>query len=478
MPKPGDVDALPDIEIMIRERRVDRWAAYKETRALSATTKRLTGNKLTEFKLPPGFIVRPIQQNEIRVVAETNIAYIVELDEAGREVGRWQEMPSEFDARGIPLLVIYLDQGSTLRAGLMFCVSDAKMLIEPRWDAFHRSPNDLKLAENHAAKGIFRRVQLGLQFVFSINYASFGKGDKYYEKLGMLDDFFATCISTAQVFRKYASRYAAANNMRIPITDDDFEEVFDSMMNMPSFNAKGPQTKASKWYQWWTQYDFQFCDLWGLKMIIEATGQHLQNNDEEIQLLQPAAIADPVRELRLLRQSTGNFRLAWKLITPDMVLYGNVLYRLGQPCWSAHTKRATTVKHPKHAVKWFAQLARGAWKDEIKAVHFAGFKSANNHAEFGLDCGVDTPELQRLSSAVGALCLHIIARRGQSQAMYSDLPPVCYAPLLEGSPMEREETSRLLATDLRNWLWLERVASRGFGGSAEVVVCMYDVSGP
>ena len=181
-PKPADVDALPDIEIMIQERRVDRWGAFKEVRALSATTKRFTGRELKTFALPPGFIVRPIGQREIRAVTPQHIAYIIELGDDGREVRRWQEMPSEFDPFAIPLLVIYLDQGSTLRAGLMCLVNDVKLLIDPRWDSFHRGPNDLKLAENGASRKVFRRVRLALQFIFALNYGSYGKGDKFIER--------------------------------------------------------------------------------------------------------------------------------------------------------------------------------------------------------------------------------------------------------------------------------------------------------
>ena len=93
------IDFIPDLEHIAVTRKLERWAAYKELRALNASVKHLNGMTLDDFKLPPGFTVRAVKPGERRVVTTGNVGFIVKvgIDEGGRPaiLERTQEMPSE-----------------------------------------------------------------------------------------------------------------------------------------------------------------------------------------------------------------------------------------------------------------------------------------------------------------------------------------------------------------------------------------------
>ena len=151
---------------IVLQRRQERWASFKEMRALSAQLSDITRQRMSldSFCLPDGVIARCVRVGEKRVVLN-NIAVIATLADnvvTGREV----EMPLRLNGVRFPLLVAAMDQGGIGTAGVYFAVGHLGLMISPRWDRYHRGVNDMKLATQHALGGLFRRVLLLTTFLF------------------------------------------------------------------------------------------------------------------------------------------------------------------------------------------------------------------------------------------------------------------------------------------------------------------------
>ena len=99
-------------------------------------------------------------------------------------------------------------------------------------------------SSSKAASGVLRRTMLFTAYIFGLNYAPFGRDAFFDEKKDMLEYFYANTDYTNAKFRKYAVRFARANNLTHS-TDADFQVIYDSLMDMESFSLKGGPCRNS-----------------------------------------------------------------------------------------------------------------------------------------------------------------------------------------------------------------------------------------
>ncbi len=186
-------------------RKQERWASYKEMRAISSQLSDLTKHRMSidSFRLPDGFTVRRVQQGEVRVLGPDGVALLVEVAE-GAATDALREMPLDISTVVLPLLVLILDQGGSGAAPSYFALGALGLMLSVRWDSFHRGVNDVKGATLHACEGVFRRVLLLTTYVFNINYGPRGKGTFFQDKKGMLRPFMNTENSRSPLSPKYA----------------------------------------------------------------------------------------------------------------------------------------------------------------------------------------------------------------------------------------------------------------------------------
>eukprot|EP00973_Karenia_brevis_P092024 12410349-Karenia_brevis.AAC.1 len=129
-------------------------------------------------------------------------------------------------------------------AGLNFLTHHLNLMVVTKFDAFHRGIRDIIDSSSKSVLGRFRRVMLLTAYIFGLNYAPFGKGLFFDEKKDLLELFYSTTDHNDQIFRKYVARHAEANGL--PCSNDaDVLAVYDSLMDMESFNFKGPVPKQS-----------------------------------------------------------------------------------------------------------------------------------------------------------------------------------------------------------------------------------------
>ena len=172
-------------------------------------------------------------------------------------------------------------------------------MLSLRFDPFHRTVNDIKGACRSACGGLYRRVMLFTAFIFGINYGPFGKGAHFHEKRSMLEYFFAMLDYRSPEFRRFAVKYAKDNGMRHD-SDADFEDIFDSLADMPSVNFKGPLTKLMRWFSWWENYKFHRKELHALKGIIGYYFQCETDGEDDARLVVPVG-QDAAAELRQMK---------------------------------------------------------------------------------------------------------------------------------------------------------------------------------
>ena len=447
------------------QRRQQRWAAYKEMRAVSAQISHLTRGRMSidSFKLPGGFVARQLAAGQKRVVLN-GIAMIANVV-GGVASSAEPEMPISLAGSTLPLLVIAMDQGGIGSAGVYFAINSLSLMISPRWDRYHRGVNDMKAATQHALGGMFRRVILLTTFLFNINYGPFGKGAYFDEKKEMLKHFLASENHNGILFRKYADLYGASLGATLD-TEDDYKALFDTLAELPSFTSKGPVVKLMRWYAWWTSFDWldtphgekRQAEYYATKMIYE---HHLQSTSGEVIHTDMAALLSdqtlsPQDQLRRLKQATGGFKLAHKIMTDDLYSNARVLYSIGQATWSEHVFNVEKVKTPQDGLRHDIELALGQWKDELKAIVEATFTNLTNLSYWRvLDASVHNKDAEKLCDNAAMLGLHLVCNRAYSSMVEYALPPLLYAPVLSDDRALRSQCLRRMKGDWSTLLQLE-----------------------
>ena len=367
---------------------------------------------------------KQIVRGERRVIVN-GIAIVCTV--VGGNVVSWEpEMPADTASIELPLLVLTMDQGGIGSAGVFYAMGHLRLMVGTRWDKYHRGVNDVKLACQHTSGGLFRRVILLMTYLFNLNYGPFGKGAFFEDKKAMLAHFLQTQSPTSPGFRKYAPHYAAALGMPL-LSDDDYEVLFGTLSDLPSFNRKGPLAKLMRWFAWWTNFDFQEhherggdtvrAEFWGAKMIYE---HHLAGDGQSVIHTDLASILQdvdltPNEQLRRLKAAQGGFKLAHKIMTAELYNNAKVLFRIGAPVWTEHCWRIEKIKTPSDGLTYDAELARGAWKDEVFAILAATFYSADNLKYWGLlDTSPDDSDSEHLCAHAAVLGANMACNRSWS----------------------------------------------------------------
>ena len=299
---PHQVPMEQSVAETVAQKKFERWAGYKEIRALSSMVHDLTGFPLDDYKLGSSFVVRRLQNRETRVVSPNQIATIILEDQFGNVVQTTPAMPRDFDVNDLFLITVYIDQGAIGMAALNYVMGYLQLMLIARYDAFHRGIRDIIAATTKTARALFRRVNLMYAFICSLNYGPFGKGANFEEKKEMLEYFHSVADHTHESFRRYVKLHAALNSLRCE-TVDDFKNLFETFMDMNSFNFKGPVPKISRWYAWWDGFQFHHPELWGFKCILEVYLDVDPRCEFDLSAVAPQRTAEA--ELRALKGQSG-----------------------------------------------------------------------------------------------------------------------------------------------------------------------------
>ena len=155
-------------------------------------------------------------------------------------------------------------------------------------------------------------------------------------------------------------------------------DLWDQMLQLPSFSKKGALVKLARWFGWNEVCNEMLAEYHAFKMVLEdsldlddesnpssvlpnsvPTAQGPSMNDPTSQGLLNAAATrkeiSPKEELSLMKTTTGGFKLAWKLMTEDLYYPSHILLEVTRPLWSWYAAEIQSVKSLQDSVKRSAQ---------------------------------------------------------------------------------------------------------------------------
>ena len=165
----------------------------------------------------------------------------------------------------VPILVACLDQGSVGNAGMAFALRNH--MVHVKFDKIHRSIRDYKLAIGRACGGQFLRTQLHSSYVFSLNYKPFGTGGFFQRKQSMSESFLASHSTNSEIWIRYCELIAL--DMGLSSLNVPDNELWDRMLQLPSFSKKGALVKLARWFSWSEVCNEMLAEYHAFKIVLE-----------------------------------------------------------------------------------------------------------------------------------------------------------------------------------------------------------------
>ena len=152
----------------------------------------------------------------------------------------WIEDPGKWNQ-----LTIGMDSGAVGRGGSGYAKNKLGLFVFVVYDVIHLLIRDLKLAMEGCPN--VHKAILCYSFIMSLNYKPFNSGVWHEEKKAMLQHLLQTLPNThrSPFFRKWATKWA--RDIKAPCsTDEDFEALWESIVDLETFSAKSENPKAMR----------------------------------------------------------------------------------------------------------------------------------------------------------------------------------------------------------------------------------------
>ena len=130
-------------------------------------------------------------------------------------------------------------------------------------------------------------------------------------------------------------------------TDAEMQAIMDRVAELPTFRGRPTRSKLGRWFSWNQSAKENLPDYFAAKMVIEdylfgkIAGVPSQDPDETCVAFDDLKAATncktPQAELAKLRQNTGGFELAYKLMSSGLLSAVKVLYVVTKACWDYFT---------------------------------------------------------------------------------------------------------------------------------------------
>ena len=483
---PAEVDVTV-LAAIARKTKLNRFAAFRQLQALSHQVHILTAGRLNldSFALLPG--VRPVKPGERRtqVVVTSEDPFLkiraILIKEGQGVVPSYVPVLPQDPGWWfrVPILVTNLDQGSIGAAGMAFALS--KSMVHVKFDKIHRAVRDYKLAIAHSLRGLFLRTQLHSSYIWSLNYKPFGGGAFFQNKQSMLESFIGMGSQTGTaLWARFRERIASDMGLPGDIADD---ELWDRMATLPSFENKGTLIKMSRWFSWNQVVADMMYEWHAFKMIMEDT---LLNQDDatdnfegvvpidgvvpavapsheddaaerDKRLLGKAAsqkVLDPRRELSLMKETLGGFKLAYHLMTHDLFWHVKILYMTTKPLWEWYVHEVSQVKSPEDGLQASIHLSLDKWQQSAHLRQTVAVLQDENALRPLYESGLDQSAMK-----IQSLTEHLLKQRVWTLARHS-APPEAYAGILSDDDGVRKDACELLKRQHRVLLQFEAGLAR------------------
>lgn len=408
----------PSLLPTAKSRKLCRLEGYKEIKGLSSALGGI-GLSLADFKVPNGLICRPLTADEFRLAAPDGTMWIKNI-ETNAIV---PEIPQGLDLGTVACLVSISDQGPNIigAANYLQYSSNAPMFLAV-FDPYHRAWNDLKTALKRSKCTGWKTV-LELTLVCNLNYGPFNSSTWHYKKKARLEEFVTTRSASDPMWQKYIHLICKERRIPEPTSHQESQDLFESLKNMDSINAKGPLVKLMRWFSFFESMAFYEGELWCTKMILEGSLEQNeeQGSDKEVEELPNQK--DHRKELQELKKRKGTWNLAPQLINNKNMAAKDCIMSVCKSTWELFAGRARDIFTPAHVLEHNISCSHmGFWKHELIEMVIASlydrrwqqhlleeFKQHDKVLEWHVD-----------------LLDKLLETRAQSLAAFHCLPPLLY----------------------------------------------------
>ena len=441
---------------------------YSELRALSYALMQATGSTLMDFRIPESLVARPLKQGETRICCN-GIWYIVGPGDLIRP-----EVPAHMNLAELPALVSCSDQGPSNTASLNFLqFAGEGLMVQVQYDCFHRSWNDIKLSAKRARSYPWSTI-LKLVVLFNINYSPFGSGAFFYKKQSVLQNFMETRTFKDPSFQAAIFNICRERGIPEPVSQQEEEELFNSLPHMTNMIKKGPLIKLLRWMSFFEVALEWKGDIWATKLVLQSDSgdpdQNLDGNEVEEQLKKLETTAeseqrdgkrDAKKDLDALKRATGVWKLAPKVVTQYNIDTLDMLLLVCKATWKCHAERARSIVHPAQVLENnLASCSTTFWAFELEEMVASALWSKHelNHI-YSKDEGN-----QQLLDNHAEFFHHLLNCRATSLAAAYTLPPMRWNGVLLPN---QQDAARHRDNLLQEWdmiLRLEAASLHSAGG--------------
>ena len=329
-----------------------------------------------------------------------------------------------------------------------FAVLELQKLIQSRWDIYHRSIRDVKLALLHCGEGEMFQAQMHSQYLFALSYRPFGTGGFAEDKRRILE---------VMLGREDPESFALWDEWWETIRDDlkmpqtaSASEVWRVLPSLACFSNKGTMPKLGRWFSWNQSYHENVASWNILKMVLQYHFSFTGGGDgldpdvaqAKRELDRLARMDHPDedehvtyrKQFSLLKEKLGGgLKLAWHLMSWRLLQLVHIIAATTAPIWKWYSDSVKGLKNVQDNICHQAWLAQN-WQRSVHLQELAGVPTAQcdevvqllTRREFA---GItDTPE------KVFELSARLLEKRAWSLSR-SAAPPDCYSELLGNDPV-------------------------------------------
>ena len=221
-------------------------------------------------------------------------------------------------------MVLQLDQGAVGCAGAAFIMYYLNLMVFAKFDKIHRLIRDLKQAEAGCCKKIFLKAKLQSAYLFSVNKRPFGSGANAIEKEEWMKHFSLHYNVESSLFLKHLPKLADDWDMPCN-TRQERKEIFERVLDSPSFNRHMSHPKLSNWFAWNKCAYEQLGEFFAGRMVYESQVGGEVADPCETGGFSLSAGVDPRAELQAILKGGGGLKLAYKLMKDGLYAHVRIM---------------------------------------------------------------------------------------------------------------------------------------------------------
>ena len=460
VPKLPDVTELlinPDnVELYIMDK-LTRQSSYSQLKTLIGQLESIRGpgKSIEDFRLPDGFCLRPVEENEQRVEYDGEIYIVNTLTGDTVKICPYpilQLRPYTF--------VNTTDRGPTVACPLWFLTMSG-YLTWPHFGFCHAQWNALKAAARKCKAGVVWRAVGLMVCVWNLNCGPYRSQCWYRQKQTMLARWLATNTPESQCFIDILDWHGELNGISDTTTESARRTLYGMLPGMKSFNQLGPTFKFMRWCSMKESHDFYKPELAASRLILHemcnVAGDELAEQAcAEARTASTEVNFDVDAEVESLRESLkrkGKVKVAHDAIRPAVVDLVDVFISASTFDQQLYGHRTALVKTPAAGVIFKINEVNGGWRDYFYGVarcsllSMEAIRYTHSHES--------NPRGRKQAEVFADMVMWICRCRGEWIQTQVFAYPHCAVAALATDPVLRSESKAAMSADFQVLLQAE-----------------------